>query len=870
MFINYLILSISILLPLIPVVIYWKKILKFSKNKKILTGSLIGLYIGVILAQLHINGLLTNWEYLLTKNITVSYTNRFDNLKRKEKSKNTKINNSKIVYGIISQRSLNTAQAEFNMGWPWRRKTYAFIIDFLNQSGAKLFIFDFIFSEKSVYRTAEYPNNKGLYPPEDDDLFFSQAISSIDNTVLGFTLGKPENKTLKDMEKKLSEQKTFIRYAKAFKLPYNNVDKKSIIKQITEKLYMRKYKDDIKHYTVDLVKSKLNSPSISLKKYYTIQPPYKKYIPNAPYIGSVVGVDASEGDIVKTPLIVEYNKKYYPTLPFASYLAIKKTKKVTLEDRYLIVGNSKIPLDKNANLRLKYYGWANKKNSSYDDFNLIDILTLQKKAFYIYDKYIELIGKVDFPVEDLYQNKKKYDKLFNDLKAKMPNSKVFIKNYKLNKYEIRLINADLKNKYVMFAGIAPGLLDLRPTPVNQQEAGAHIHVTALDNLLQEDFLYKWPKLWTAGLILILSVGTGLLTVGYSMLRSIIMWLFITIIVILAGIILYTNFNYVVDILIPIVSVFLVFLFGLILGYIAEQKEKGFIKGAFGQYLSPKVIDILIKDPTKLGLGGQEREITAFFSDVAGFSTISEKLTAEQLVSLLNIYLTDMCNVVAKYHGTVDKFEGDAIISFWGAPLDEEKHAKLACYSSIEMQESLVELRNRWTKEKQHELICNMKMRVGLNTGLAVIGNMGSKTRMDYTMMGDTVNLAARLEGANKFYSTYNMISQSTYNQAKNYIEARELDKIMVVGKKESVVVYELIAKKGQLNPKTADALGIYITAIELYKKQDFTKAISKFKDVLNIIPDDGPSNTYIERCKEYINNPPKNDWDGIYILTSKG
>ncbi|MBF0630571.1 MAG: adenylate/guanylate cyclase domain-containing protein [Magnetococcales bacterium] len=301
-------------------------------------------------------------------------------------------------------------------------------------------------------------------------------------------------------------------------------------------------------------------------------------------------------------------------------------------------------------------------------------------------------------------------------------------------------------------------------------------------------------------------------------------------------------------------------------YLQEMSQKKMIKGAFGQYLSPKVVDILVKDPSKLSLGGEERVMTAYFSDVAGFSTISEKLTPSELVQLLNEYLTAMCGIIAKYDGTVDKFEGDAIIAFWGAPLDQPNHATLCCHAAVEMQQYMVQLRERLAREGRAEL----RVRMGINSGRMVVGNMGSKQRMDYTIMGDAVNLAARLEGANKFYASDTMISDATFNLAKDDIDCRVLDTVRVIGKKEPVIIYQLLGKKGEVTGKMADLLNHYTAGLEQYRARNYKDAIGHFENALAVIPGDGPSKTYLERCTEYLSNPPPADWDGVFVFTSKG
>ena len=301
-------------------------------------------------------------------------------------------------------------------------------------------------------------------------------------------------------------------------------------------------------------------------------------------------------------------------------------------------------------------------------------------------------------------------------------------------------------------------------------------------------------------------------------------------------------------------------------FMMERKQKGFIKGAFSQYLSPTVIDQIVANPSMLELGGERRELTPFFSDIQGFSTISEGLTPEELVQLLNEYLTAMCDIISSYHGTIDKFEGDAIIAFWGAPLDLPDHATVACYATIEMQKRSVEMR-KTLREQNRPLLYT---RMGLNSGPVVVGNMGSAERMDYTMMGDVVNLAARLEGANKFYKTFSMISGSTYELVKDDVDSRQLDIIRVVGKNEPVPVHELLERKNQTSSEMSGVVEQYLKALKLYQDRNFADAVKEFEKVLTIDPDDGPSQTYVKRCAMFIETPPEKDWDGVFTFTEKG
>jgi len=301
-------------------------------------------------------------------------------------------------------------------------------------------------------------------------------------------------------------------------------------------------------------------------------------------------------------------------------------------------------------------------------------------------------------------------------------------------------------------------------------------------------------------------------------------------------------------------------------FMMERKQKGFIKGAFSQYLSPTVIDQIVENPDMLQLGGEKREMTPFFSDIQGFSTISEGLTPEELVQLLNEYLTAMCDIISSHQGTIDKFEGDAIIAFWGAPLELPNHATVACYATLEMQQRSVELRKMLLEQNRPLLYTRM----GLNSGPVVVGNMGSAERMDYTMMGDVVNLAARLEGANKFYKTYSMISGSTYELTKDDVDSRQLDIIRVVGKKEPVPVHELLARKNETSSEMSGVVEQYMKGLKLYQDKNFTDAVKEFEKVLTIDPEDGPSLTYVKRCGVFIETPPEKDWDGVFTFTEKG
>ncbi len=295
-------------------------------------------------------------------------------------------------------------------------------------------------------------------------------------------------------------------------------------------------------------------------------------------------------------------------------------------------------------------------------------------------------------------------------------------------------------------------------------------------------------------------------------------------------------------------------------------QKAYIKDAFGQYLSPTVVADLVKDPDKLTLGGEEREMTAYFSDIAGFSTFSEGMTPTQLVEFLNEYLTEMCDLIIASDGTIDKFEGDAIIAFWGAPIDQPSHARQACFASIDMNKALMNLRAHWMGQG----LPKVSVRMGVNTGRMVVGNMGSSQRINYTIMGDAVNLAARLEGANKAFGSDLMISEATYLQCADDVDVRELDIIRVVGKAEPIRVYQLLDRKNQTSGTLADVVERYGQGLKLIRDRNFVDAEAAFKACVDLMPDDGPSKTDLARVEDFLRTPPPADWDGVMELKEKG
>ena len=295
------------------------------------------------------------------------------------------------------------------------------------------------------------------------------------------------------------------------------------------------------------------------------------------------------------------------------------------------------------------------------------------------------------------------------------------------------------------------------------------------------------------------------------------------------------------------------------------KERDFIKSTFERYVSHTVAAEIIKNPDMVRLGGQKKTLTIFFTDIGNFTSLSEILSPEEVVNHLNYYFRGMCTAILEYNGTINEFQGDAILAYWGAPIPQENHALLACQAALRCREFLSHLEEKWVAEG----LPPRTYRFGINTGEVVVGNVGSPSRFKYMAVGDDVNLASRLEGANKYYGTQILISAKTCYLIRDMFIVREIDIIRVVGNSKPIKVYELVAEKGQIDEKKARQLGHFEAGIRAYRARQWEEAISCFMQVLQLAPEDRPTKVYVQRCQEYQQMAPAQDWDGVYNLTAK-
>ena len=427
---------------------------------------------------------------------------------------------------------------------------------------------------------------------------------------------------------------------------------------------------------------------------------------------------------------------------------------------------------------------------------------------------------------------------------------------------------------VLVGPTALGIGDIRNTPFQQDTAfmGVEIQANIMDNLLHagepgRSYLKRGPREEAIDLAFVVGFG---LVMGYVFARVRPLLAMASVLLALA------LFSWFVDRAFLHWDLWLSFAIPagtLLLNYagittyrmIFEEREKRRIRRSFSQYVSPKVIHLIEQDPARyLRPGGEMKELTVMFSDIRSFTTISEALTPNELVLLLNEYLGEMTEIIFRRFGTLDKYIGDAIMAFWGSPVPQDDHARQACASALEMQRRLRDLNKKWAGQGRKQLAIG----VGVNTGPMSVGNMGSPQRLAWTVMGDNVNLASRLEGINKQYQTGIVISQSTREQAGDGFVGRELDRIRVKGKLQPVKIYELL-DVADAAPAYHGLLAGFAEALGTYRAQCWREAIEKFEQLLIVYPHDGPSREFLRRCHEYMEHPPAADWDGVYVMETK-
>jgi len=435
-----------------------------------------------------------------------------------------------------------------------------------------------------------------------------------------------------------------------------------------------------------------------------------------------------------------------------------------------------------------------------------------------------------------------------------------------------IINSNLQDPYSLIGQIAfigttaPGLVDSRPTPIEENFPGVEIHANLLSGILEKSFKHRPRYAVGTEIILLLFIGL-LLSLLLPSLSPI--WSTLLVAVLLSGTILFNlyiwnEYNNVLALAQPILLILTLFLFNMSYGFLTESRSKRNLGKLFGQYIPPELVDEMAMDPAHYTVEGERRIMTVLFSDIRGFTSISEKLDPTELSELLNEFLTPMTEIIHNARGTIDKYMGDAIMAFWGAPLNDPDHAQNAMEAAQQMEFMVHELAKKFIARGWPSI----QIGIGLNTGTMNVGNMGSKFRMAYTVLGDAVNLGARLESLTKQYGVITIVSEHTRNAVEGFA-FRELDLVRVKGKDEPVAIFEPVCKLSNVSPKMQSQLDKYHEAQKLYRQQRWDEAYQLFLELHDVDTEFLLYRVYMGRIEDFRFDPPAEDWDGVFTHSSK-
>ncbi|MFA6468609.1 MAG: adenylate/guanylate cyclase domain-containing protein [Bacteroidota bacterium] len=429
--------------------------------------------------------------------------------------------------------------------------------------------------------------------------------------------------------------------------------------------------------------------------------------------------------------------------------------------------------------------------------------------------------------------------------------------------------ATFKDKIVFIGSNAPSLFDLKNTPFTYLEPypGVEIHATAMSNYLNKDFIHELSFHWILFISLLLSAVISYLSNYFENIVISTSGLIITAVLFFFAVTqLFLRELIWIHAVFPLFSMVLTYVISIGWNFATEGRNKRQIQKIFGQFVNPHVVKQLSADPERVELGGEEVEASIMFSDIEGFTSISETKKPKELVEFLNNYFSTANDIFFKHDGTIDKFIGDAVMVQFGIPLKNPNHRLLATRAAYEFSRVVYNM-TREAREKGEPVFST---RIGINSGTMVVGYIGGRSKKEYTVIGDTVNLASRLEGVNKYYGTSLMISESTATeQVTDEFLLREMDTMRVKGKKLPIKIFEVVCKKEEITELQLKKVQTFEAGLKLYREQHWNDAISMFRTVLNQHPEDFASTMYIERCEEFRKHPPSKDWDGVYVMTSK-
>ncbi|HHE46168.1 MAG TPA: CHASE2 domain-containing protein, partial [Bacteroidetes bacterium] len=566
------------------------------------------------------------------------------------------------------------------------------------------------------------------------------------------------------------------------------------------------------------------------------KPPVRQVSPEGTPWGLVNEMNDADNVTRRYPLFLQVGSTVYLSLGVKIYSVLRGFEGETpvFESRgEFVLGDLRVPRFEKQTCLINYYGPA----GTFPTYSFIDVIS----------------GKYDF--DDYLAGTTEEER---ELLAASGMADIFSES----PFKDKIVLIGASDEYLQDNKFTPFFSDSDP----RKTPGVEVHANALQMFFDASYIRTVGFNWIVAGVILLSA------IIFTIVRRKRQWLaFIGAVALLGliasvGIWLFVSKGLWLQQVQLMMAVMIGYPVNLVYRFIETQREKAMIRGMFSQYVQKKVTDALIANPDLVKLGGERRRMSVLFTDVAGFTTISEKLQPEELIALLNEYLTEMSQVISDNDGIIDKYEGDLIMAEFGAPIWYEDHAACCCRAALQMQAKLAEMRQRWRSEGRIELYS----RVGINTGEMITGNLGSKQLFDYTVMGDAVNISSRLEGANKTYNSTIMIGHETWKDVNRQFITRPLDYLLVKGKSEPVEVFELLAEKSDgVSPVMYRVLELFNQGLEHYRRREFNEALQLFRQSLRVCPEDGPTQVYVKRCELYISQPPSDDWNGVWTLTEK-
>jgi adenylate cyclase len=504
-------------------------------------------------------------------------------------------------------------------------------------------------------------------------------------------------------------------------------------------------------------------------------------------------------------LLIRFRNRYYPSFALAGLMAREKATSVRIRDGILSVGSLSIPVDRKCKIGLRYY---------------------RRFTALFAAPVIEGVWSIE---ED--------------------------------KKETSFHPSRIQDRIMLIGTTAAALFDMKTSPVGELP-GTEVHATALRNILQKEFLREVPFALAALVTAALAVGTALVTRFSSVTIGAVGAAGVLAAYTGANVGIFSN-HWILELVVPVMAIVLAYAATSAVNFLNEGRQRRRIKRDFQSYVSPRVVEKILANPDALSLKGERKTLTMFFMDFAGFTSMSELLDPLELVALISEYHNEAAEEIFKTEGTIDKYMGDAIMAFWNDPIAQEDHPLRACLTAINAQKRL---RQMAIKMKERGLP-EMRARIGINTGVATVGNMGAKHQVGYTVIGDEVNLASRLEGVNKEFGTEIIISEAACVPARDKLDVRELALIKVKGKKVPVRIFELIGIKGEAPPERLERARRFEEAFAEFRARRFAKAWEMFLSLSQ--KGDRASEVYVSLCERYREEPPPPDWDGSYQMEHK-